>query len=200
MSKKKPTSKAKRSTRHHQGRDRRPALPREAEHQEHARLVEIDKPLGGGTLDLEWAKGLMNYLPDDMRDTISRHADAFTDEQVGWMQGMDDYWQECEKVRGILLLGIEFGFAMALARFREPLMKHAPAARALIVRLEENCKRGTAATKAKPVKARSTLRDLMNKATAEGREVTVGEIMAALKCSRTTAWRRKTEIELEPRR
>lgn len=171
-----------------------------AERREQAGLVEIDKPLAGGTLDLKWAKGLMNYLPADMRDTISRHADALTDEQVGWMQGMDDYWQECEKVRAVVFMGLEAGFAMALARFREPLMRHAPAARALIVRLDENRKRGTESTKAKPVKARSDLRDLMTKASDEGREVTVKEIMAALKCSRTTAWRRKTEIELEPRR
>lgn len=173
---------------------------REAEQQEHARLVEIDQPLGDGTLDVKWAKGLMNHLPDDMREFIERRVEWLTREQVGWMVGMDDHWQEQEKVRAVLSMGVEVGFAMALARFREPLMRHAPAARKLIVRLDENRKRGTAATKAKPIKARSALRELIKKARREGHEVSVNEIMAALKCSRTTAWRRKTEIELEPRR
>lgn len=179
---------------------RQEAEAKQGEIAEQARRVQIDQPLGDGRLDLKWAKGLLKHLPADMRGLIDRQADAFTREQVGWMAGMDDHWQESEKVRAIVLMGIEAGFAVALARFREPLMQHAPAARELIDRLDANRKRGTETTKAKPVKARDSLRELIKAARSQGREVTVEEVMKALKCSRTTAWRRMTEIELQPRR
>lgn len=101
-----------------------------------AKLIQLDQPLAGDSLDVKWAKGLLDFLPDDMRREIDRHVAKLTDEQVGWMDGFDDHWQEHAKVRAIIAMGVEFGFAVALARFREPLTAHAPQARELIKRLD----------------------------------------------------------------
>ena len=168
--------------------------------QEQIELIQLDRHSKPAADAITWATGILAYLPAPLARVFHDTTESLTFEQVSWMDGMDDYRDEYEKIRSVIRHGIEVGFGIALAQFREPLSKHAPAARKLIVKLDDNRKRGTEATKAKPVKARDRLRELMATANAEGREVTVEEITKTLKCSRTTAWRRKTEIDLEPRR
>jgi uncharacterized membrane protein len=156
--------------------------------------------LNGPTPDLaagiQWAKGMIEYLPETVREEMKASIDAIVEEQTGWMSVLDDYWEERDKVQRLITYGIEVGFGLALARFREPLTKYSPAVADLFRRLDENRVLGTEATKAKPANDRAELKALMTQAKAEGREVTDKEIMAKLKCSRTTAWRRKTELEL----
>jgi response regulator of citrate/malate metabolism len=168
--------------------------------QEQIELIQLDRHSKPAADAIAWATGILAYLPAPLARVFHDTTESLTFEQVSWMDGMDDYRDEYEKIRSVIRHGIEVGFGMALAQFREPLSKHAPAARKLIVRLDDNRKLGTETMKAKPVKDREKLRALMATASAEGRELTYQEITKELKCSRVTAWRRKTEIELEPRR
>lgn len=164
--------------------------------QEQIELIQLDHQRKPAAESIAWAKGILNYLPASLARLFHDTTESLTFEQVNWMDGMDDYRDEYEKIRSVIRHGIEVGFGMALAQFREPLSKHAPAARKLIDRLDENRAKGTQAMKAKPVKARDNLRALIDAARAEHRDLTVAEVMRSLNCSRTTAWRRMTELQL----
>jgi len=157
--------------------------------------LNLNDPTPDLAVAIKWAKGLLEYLPKTVRQEIQATTDAIVEEQTGWMDASDD-WHERNQVRSLITYGIEVGFGLALARFREPLTKYSPAVADLFRRLDQNRVLGTKTTKAKPANAREELKALMTQAKAEGREVTDKEIMAKLKCSRTTAWRRKTELEL----
>jgi hypothetical protein len=158
--------------------------------------LELSQPMADAAAAIKWAKGIVAYAPDDVRHDLNASIEALTEEQTGWMRGFDDYEQERDKAANLIAYAVEVGFGLALARFREPLTRHAPEARNMIIRLDDNRRKGTAATKAKPAAGRDALRRLMAAAAAERREVSPEEVMRVLKCSRTTAWRRMTEIQL----
>ena len=119
--------------------------------QEQIELIQLDRHSKPAADAIAWATGILAYLPAPLARVFHDTTESLTFEQVSWMDGMDDYRDEYEKIRSVIRHGIEVGFGIALAQFREPLSKHAPDARKLIVTLDDNRKRGTAPTKAKPV-------------------------------------------------
>ena len=165
------------------------------------RVIDFD-PLDVADPEAEnvaWAKNILEHLPADLRRQLGHHADQLVAEQLlDFMPADDDFegLAELDKITKLIRHGIATGFALALARYRRPLMEHAPEARRLIAQQDNRRKKGAATNKAKAEHAREQLRVMMQQARNDGRELTAKEAAAALGCHPATARRRMNDIDL----
>lgn len=150
--------------------------------------------------NIAWAKNILDHLPADLRRQLEQHTERLAAEQLlGFMPDDDDFegLAELDKITKLIGHGIATGFTLALARYRRPLMDHAPEARRLIGRQDAARRKGAAVAKAKADNVREQLRAMMAAAAADGRELTPAEAAEALGRSRSLIRRRMNEIELE---
>lgn len=85
--------------------------------------------------NLEWAREIVEHLPRDLYRQLANNVDRLVADHV-LTQMVELSAQEVREFRGHIWRGVTTGFSLALARYKRPLMEHAPEARNLVGRLD----------------------------------------------------------------